>query len=89
MTLAEQIYLLVKTLPPEQAGEVLTFAEFIVTKHQNVNQSISQVAPIATGSVSFKNSLTRLYDLTQDCPSADPVALIQEGREALNERGCF
>lgn len=29
MTIAEQIYTLVKTLPPEQASEVLTFAEFV------------------------------------------------------------
>jgi hypothetical protein len=29
MTIAEQIYALVKTLPPAQASEVLTFAEFV------------------------------------------------------------
>jgi hypothetical protein len=29
MTIAEQIYTLVKTLPQDQASEILTFAEFI------------------------------------------------------------
>lgn len=33
MTIAEQIYSLVKTLPPDQASEILTFAEFIRTKN--------------------------------------------------------
>jgi hypothetical protein len=29
MSIAEQIYALVKSLPPEQASEVLTFVEFV------------------------------------------------------------
>ncbi|MCU0552894.1 MAG: DUF2281 domain-containing protein [Leptolyngbya sp. Prado105] len=33
MTIAEQIYALVKSLPQDQANEVLTFAEFIHAKH--------------------------------------------------------
>ncbi|WP_244944981.1 DUF2281 domain-containing protein [Nostoc sphaeroides] len=33
MNIAEQIYALVKSLPQEQASEVLTFAEFTRTKH--------------------------------------------------------
>jgi hypothetical protein len=41
MTIAEQIYTLVKTLPPEQAEEILNFAEFIRNKHLNTNQNIN------------------------------------------------
>ncbi len=33
MTIAEQIYSLVKTLPQDQASEILTFAEYIRTKN--------------------------------------------------------
>lgn len=33
MTIAEQIYELVKSLPPDQANEILTFAESIRAKH--------------------------------------------------------
>jgi hypothetical protein len=40
MTLAEQIYALVKTLPPEQASEVLTFAESFRAKHSDEHLSV-------------------------------------------------
>ncbi|WP_228043655.1 DUF2281 domain-containing protein [Dolichospermum sp. LEGE 00246] len=40
MTIAEQIYALVKTLPPDQADEILTFAEFIRAKHLNNSQTV-------------------------------------------------
>jgi hypothetical protein len=33
MTIAEQIYTIAKTLPPEQSNELLTLAESICTKH--------------------------------------------------------
>jgi excisionase family DNA binding protein len=38
MTIAEQIDALVKTLPQDQAGEILTFAEYIRTKNLAENQ---------------------------------------------------
>ncbi|MDB9460043.1 DUF2281 domain-containing protein, partial [Dolichospermum circinale CS-545/17] len=41
MTIADQIYALVKTLPPAQAEEILNFAEFIRNKHLNTNQNIN------------------------------------------------
>jgi hypothetical protein len=41
MTIIEQIYAIVKTLPQEQASEILTLAEFIRTQHLNANQSIA------------------------------------------------
>lgn len=40
MNIAEQIYALVKSLPQEQAREVLSFAEFIRNKNLNDNQPI-------------------------------------------------
>ncbi len=40
MTIAEQIYSLVKALPQDQANEILTFAEYIRTKNLVANQSI-------------------------------------------------
>jgi hypothetical protein len=40
MTIAEQIYSLVKTLPQDQASEILTFAEYIRTKNLVVNRAI-------------------------------------------------
>ncbi|MCY7324194.1 MAG: hypothetical protein LH660_20930 [Phormidesmis sp. CAN_BIN36] len=88
MTIAEQIYTLVKDLPQEQASEVLTFAELIRTKLLNASSPISPIDPKVSRSTSFKASLTRLHDLTQDLPVVDPVALIQVGREELDERGC-
>jgi hypothetical protein len=87
MTIAEQIYLLVKTLPEEQADEVLTFAEFVCAKHQNAAQPTDHSTP--QGKSSFKDSLKHLYDLTQDFPCVDPTALVREGREALSDRGGF
>jgi hypothetical protein len=38
MTIAEQIYALVKSLPQEQASEVLTFAESIHAKQVDLTQ---------------------------------------------------
>ena len=88
MTIAEQIYTLVKDLPPEQASEVLTFAELIRTKLLNASSPVGTIHPKASQSTSFKAFLTRLHNLTQDLPVVDPVALIRVGREELDERGC-
>ncbi|WP_341735892.1 DUF2281 domain-containing protein [Microcoleus sp. CAWBG640] len=43
MTVIEQIYAIVKTLPQNQASEILTFAEFIRAKYLNANQSTDTV----------------------------------------------
>jgi len=42
MTIAEQIYEIVKTLPKDQASEILTFAEFIRAKHLSANKPIDR-----------------------------------------------
>ncbi len=43
MTVIEQIYAIVKTLPQNQASEILTFAEFIRAKYLNAHKSTDTV----------------------------------------------
>jgi hypothetical protein len=43
MTVIEQIYAIIKTLPQNRASEILTFAEFIRAKYLNANQSTDTV----------------------------------------------
>ncbi|WP_341735882.1 DUF2281 domain-containing protein [Microcoleus sp. CAWBG640] len=43
MTVIEQIYAIVKTLPQNQASEILTFAQFIRAKYLNANESTDTV----------------------------------------------
>ena len=43
MTVIEQISAIVKTLPQNQASEILTFAEFTRAKYLNANQSTDTV----------------------------------------------
>ncbi len=45
MTIAEQIYTLVKTLPQDDASEILTFAEFIKSKRENGAKSTDSEEP--------------------------------------------
>ena len=84
-TIAEQIYALVKTLPAAQASEVLVFAEMIRAKLSN-SQANHPIKPQVAQSTSFKASLNRLHELTQDLSPVDPVDLIRVGREELDER---
>lgn len=44
MSIAEQIYELVKSLPPDEASEVLNFAESVQTKHLNAGKSTDTLA---------------------------------------------
>jgi hypothetical protein len=44
MTIAEQIYALVKSLPQDQASEVLTFATSIHDRHLKDNQSFAEIS---------------------------------------------
>jgi hypothetical protein len=83
MTLAEQIYTIVKTLPPEQASQVLTFAEAIRSQHLE-EQPLPD--PIELSGLLLKDALGQLHHLTHDLPLGDPVSLIRSGREALGQR---
>lgn len=49
MTVIEQIYAIVKTLPQNQASEILTFAESIRAKYLNANQSTDTVDSLTSG----------------------------------------
>ena len=76
MTLADQIYTIVKTLPPEQATQVLTFAEVIRDQHLEEQPLPDPIEP--SGSL-LKDALGRLHSLTHDLPLGDPVSLIRLG----------
>lgn len=43
MTIAEQIYAIVKILSTYQASEILSFVEFVCAKHDGANQPIGTV----------------------------------------------
>nr|WP_290226608.1 DUF2281 domain-containing protein [Trichocoleus desertorum] len=43
MTIAEQIYELVKSLPQDQASKILTFAEFVQAKYLKASQTATAV----------------------------------------------
>jgi hypothetical protein len=86
MTIAEQIYTLVKTLPQEQASEILTFVESIHTKLLNASSPSRSVDPQVSQATALRATLKELHNLTQDAPFVDPVGLIQAGRQELDER---
>jgi hypothetical protein len=87
MMIAEQVYDLVKSLPAQQASMVLAFAEFVCSRYVNPESEIAELFPATEQkNLSFKVSLQRLNNLTQASPAVDPVALIQSGREELDER---
>ena len=81
MTVIEQIYAIVKTLPQNQASEILTFAEFIRAKYLNENQP--------TGTV---DSLTPWQELvyslagtwTEDFPTMEEIRA-ESGEDILRE----
>ncbi|MFK0733667.1 MAG: DUF2281 domain-containing protein [Gloeotrichia echinulata GP01] len=80
MTIAEQIYELVKSLPQEQASEILTFAEFIRAKHLNVNQPIGTVAPVPWAELVY--SLAGSWG--EDFPTLEEIRA-NPGRDILRE----
>ena len=86
MTTAEQIYTLVKTLPQEQADEILTFVESICTKFLNANIPINSIDRQVAPSTALRTSLKSLNDLTQDLPSIDPVDLIHNPGQSARVR---
>ncbi len=81
MTIAEQIYAIVKTLPQDQASEILTFAEFIRAKHLNANQPISTVeSPIPW--TELVNALAGTWD--EDFPTLEDIRA-SSGEDILRE----
>jgi hypothetical protein len=80
MTIAEQIYQLVKSLPQEQANEILTFAEFIRAKHLNANQAIDTVAPVPWTELVY--SLAGTW--SEDFPTLEDIRA-ESGQDILRE----
>jgi hypothetical protein len=69
MTIAEQVYAIVASLPEDQAKEGLTFAQFIGAKHLNPDQSMTTTDTmpwaelIESLSGAWKNDFPSLEDI--------------------------
>jgi hypothetical protein len=81
MTIIEQIYAIVKTLPQEQAREILTFAEFIRAQHLNANQSIA-ILDTSTPWAELVYSLAGTW--AQDFPTLEDIRA-ELGEDILRE----
>jgi hypothetical protein len=81
MTIAEQIYVLVKSLPQEQASEVLTFAEFICFKHSSKNLLIN-TADTSLPWTELVDSLAGAW--ADDFPSLESIRA-EEGQDIPRE----
>lgn len=80
MTIAQQIYELVKSLPQEQASEILTFAEFIRAKHLNATQPTDTVTPLPWAELVY--SLAGTW--AEDFPTLEEIRA-NSGRDILRE----
>jgi hypothetical protein len=80
MTIAEQIYALVKTLPQDQADEILTFAEFIRAKHLNTNQTVKNIDELPWSE--FVYSLAGTWK--DDFPTLEEIRA-ESGQDILRE----
>ena len=81
MTVIEQIYAIVKTLPQNQASEILSFAEFIRAKYLNGNQFTDTVDAL-TPWQELVYSLAGTWG--QDFPSLEEIRS-QLGEDILRE----
>ncbi|CAD0228243.1 conserved hypothetical protein [Planktothrix agardhii] len=81
MTIIEQIYAIVKSLPQEQAREILTFAEFIRAQHLNANQS-SAILDTSTPWAELVYSLAGTWE--KDFPTLEDIRA-ESGEDILRE----
>ncbi len=81
MTVIEQIYAIVKTLPQNQASEILTFAELIRAKYLNANQSTDTVDS-ATPWMELVYSLAGAW--ADDFPTLEEIRT-ESGEDILRE----
>ncbi|WP_293155423.1 MULTISPECIES: DUF2281 domain-containing protein [unclassified Microcoleus] len=81
MTVIEQIYAIVKTLPQNQAREILTFAESIRAKYLNWNQSTDTVDAL-TPWQEVVYSLARTW--AEDFPTLEEIRA-ESGEDILRE----
>ncbi len=80
MTIAEQIYELVKSLPQEQASEILDFAEFIRAKSLNADRTDS--TGVTSSWTELVNSLAGSWG--EDFPSLEEIRATS-GHDILRE----
>ncbi len=81
MTIAEQIYAIVETLPKDQASEILTFALIICAKHNSANQRIDTVdSPIPWTELVY--SLAGAW--ARDFPTLEDIRA-ESGQDILRE----
>lgn len=79
MTIAEQIYAIVKTLPQEQASEILAFAELIRSRHS------TRVDDLAITSLSWADLVNSLAGAwAEDFPTLEEIRA-GEGQDTLRE----
>jgi hypothetical protein len=81
MTVIEQIYAIVKTLPQNQASEILTFAQFIRAKYLNENESTHTV-DTSTPWTELVYSLAGAW--VEDFPTLEEIR-DQSGEDILRE----
>ena len=81
MTVIEQIYAIVKTLPQNQASEILSFAEFVRAKYLNGNQSTDTVDSL-TPWQELVYSLAGTW--TEDFPTMEEIRA-ESGEDILRE----
>jgi hypothetical protein len=80
MTIAEQIYALVKSLPPDQASEVLTFAKSIRANHLKATQPIGAIDPVPWAELVY--SLAGTWG--EDFPTLEDIRA-ELGQDTLRE----
>jgi hypothetical protein len=80
MAIPEQVYTIVKTLPEEQASEILAFAEFIRAKHLNIEPPSTTDTTISWPSL--VESLAGTW--AQDFPSLEEIRA-ESGSDILRE----
>jgi hypothetical protein len=81
MTVIEQIYAIVKSLPQNQASEILTFAEFVRAKYLNANQSTDTLDSV-TPWTEVVYSLAGVW--AEDFPTLEEIRT-ESGEDILRE----
>lgn len=81
MTIAEQIYTLVKRLPQDRANEVLAFAEFIGSKH-SIENPLTNTANTSLPWTELVDSLAGAW--ADDFPSLESIRA-EEGQDVVRE----
>ncbi|MBW4444180.1 MAG: DUF2281 domain-containing protein [Plectolyngbya sp. WJT66-NPBG17] len=84
MTIAEQIYTIAKNLPPDQASEILAFAESIRSKHStSIDSELPNEQVISSQTwADLVRSLAGTW--AEDFPTLEEIRA-EEGQDVLRE----